>query len=136
MHATVNVERIAQLPFFAGIEQSLLQNISSLFTTETCHEGEMIVREGEEGNKFYIIVRGKFEIMKQLTDGDPTRVAVLQDGDHFGEIALLKDIPRTATVRALVPSILLSIRREAFTRLMNEHPSIRTTLEHILLSRI
>ncbi|MNY36659.1 putative ABC transporter ATP-binding protein [compost metagenome] len=96
----------------------------------------MIVREGEEGNKFYIIVRGKFEIMKQLTDGDPTRVAVLQDGDHFGEIALLKDIPRTATVRALVPSILLSIRREAFTRLMNEHPSIRTTLEHILLSRI
>jgi ATP-binding cassette, subfamily B, bacterial len=136
LHATVDAERLAQLPFFAGIEPSLLQDISGLFATETCHEGESIVREGEEGNKCYIIVRGKFEILKQLTAGDPTRVAVLQDGDHFGEIALLKDIPRTATVRALVPSVLLSIRREAFAKLLNEHPHIRKTLEQILASRM
>lgn len=136
LHATVEVERLAQLPFFDGIEPSLLRDISRLFATETCHEGERIICEGEEGNKCYIMVRGKVEVLKQLSDGEPTRVAVLQDGDHFGEIALLKGIPRTATVRALVPSILLSIRREAFAALMSEHPHIRRTLEQVLAGRM
>ncbi len=136
LHATVDVERLAQLHFFAEIEPSLLQAVSGLFATETCHEGDLIVREGEEGNKCYIIVRGKFEVIKQLSDAGPVRVAVLQDGDHFGEIALLKDIPRTATVRALTHSILLSIRREAFAAFLNEYPPIRSRLEQILITRM
>ncbi|WP_166240997.1 ABC transporter transmembrane domain-containing protein [Paenibacillus turpanensis] len=136
LHASVDVERLAQMPFFHGIELPLLQNIAALFTTETCQEGEEIVREGEEGNQCYLIVRGKFEVVKQVPEGGHTRVAVLQDGDHFGEIALLKNIPRTATVRALVPSILLSIRREAFQRLMQEQPQILLTLEQTLKHRM
>ncbi|UJF33851.1 ABC transporter transmembrane domain-containing protein [Paenibacillus hexagrammi] len=88
LHATVDVERLAKLPFFKGIELSVLQGIAALFTTEVCKENEAVVREGEEGNTFYIIVRGKFEIVKHIPDQGERRVAVLQDGDHFGEIAL------------------------------------------------
>ncbi|MOA63025.1 DNA-binding transcriptional dual regulator Crp [compost metagenome] len=64
------------------------------------------------------------------------RVAVLQDGDHFGEIALLKDIPRTATVRAIGPSVLLSVRREVFHQLTAQYPQILATLERTLQKRI
>lgn len=135
-HATIDVGRLAKLPFFAGIEPELLHDISVLFSTETCSEGQAIVREGEEGYKCYMIVRGKFEILKERPDGSQIRVNVLQDGDHFGEIALLKGIPRTATVRALVPSVLLSIRREAFHRLTQDHPHLLAALERTLKARM
>jgi ATP-binding cassette subfamily B protein len=136
LYATVDIDRLAKLPFLNGIELPVLKVIAALFTTETCKEGENIVSEGEEGNKFYIIVRGKFEVTKRMPDGGERRVAVLQDGDHFGEIALLHNIPRIATVRALGPSVLLSVRQEAFHRLMAEHPQIHQSLELTLQKRI
>src|SRR5690606_29442959 len=116
LHATVDIERLAKLPFFEGMALPILTNMAKLFTTETCKERENVVSEGEEGNKFYIIVRGKFEVIKRMPDGQEQRVALLEDGDHFGEIALLRNIRRTATVRSIGPSVLLSIRRETFRR--------------------
>lgn len=136
LHATVEVDRLAKLPFFRGIEPALLNNIATMLSTEACKEGEAIVQEGEEGNKCYIIVRGKFEILKNIPGQGETRVAVLQDGDHFGEIALLRNVPRNATVRALSPAVLLSVRQESFHRLTAEHPQILQTLEQTLLSRL
>jgi len=105
-------------------------------STEACQEGDVIVREGEEGNKFYIIVRGRFDILKQSHEGEEQRVAVLQDGDHFGEIALLRNIPRTATVKATGPSVLLSVRREVFHQWMAAHPQILESLERTLEKRM
>lgn len=136
LHASVEAERLAKLPFFEGIAPSLLQDIAALFATETCKAGEAVVQEGEEGRKFYIIVRGKFDILKRDPDGGQRRVAVLQDGDHFGEIALLRDIPRTATVQAASPSVLLSVRREAFHRLIRQYPQISDMLERTLRQRL
>ncbi|WP_171683888.1 ABC transporter transmembrane domain-containing protein [Paenibacillus planticolens] len=136
LHATVDVDRLAKLPFFHGIERSFLGDIATLFTTEMCKEGEAVVREGEEGNKCYIIVRGKFEVLKHVPGKGEIRVAALQDGDHFGEVALLRNTPRNATVKALSPAVLLSVRREAFHRLTDEHPQIVRTLEQTLASRL
>lgn len=133
--ASVSGVRLAKLSFFAGVESGPLEEIASHFTSETYKEGDDVVREGEEGDKFYIIARGRFEVLKQKDDGANIRVAVLQDGDHFGEIALLRDIPRTATVRAAAFGVALSIRREAFLGIAAEHPQIRATLEQSLASR-
>ncbi|WP_438447012.1 ABC transporter transmembrane domain-containing protein [Gorillibacterium sp. sgz5001074] len=130
-YATVDPERLAKLPFFQGIEPDLLQDVSKLLNSETCKEGEAIVTEGDEGHTFYIIVRGRFEVLKE-----GRRVAVLEDGDHFGEIALLRNIPRTATVKALAPSVLLSMRQEAFQRLTEEHPHLLDALELALQKRL
>lgn len=93
LHATIDGHRLAKFPFFAGVDLLLLQNISTLFSTETFKEGDTVVQEGEQGDKFYIIVRGKFEILKSFQSGSLQRVATLQDGDHFGEIALLRGFP-------------------------------------------
>ncbi|WP_091164406.1 ATP-binding cassette domain-containing protein [Paenibacillus sp. 1_12] len=136
LHATVDGHRLAKLPFFSGVDSLLLQDISTLFSTETFKEGDTVVHEGDQGDKFYIIVRGKFEILKSFQSGSLQRVATLQDGDHFGEIALLKGIPRTATVRARGPSVLLSVRREAFLELTVKYPQILTIVERTLHERI
>lgn len=136
LHASVEGERLARLPFFDGIELPLLQGIAELFTTEVCQEGDVIVREGEEGHKFYIIVRGQFEILRRTEGEGLKRVALLEDGDHFGEIALLRGIPRTATVKAVGPSVLLAMRREAFHQLTVEYPQIQMLLERSLEQRM
>ncbi|WP_286726564.1 cyclic nucleotide-binding domain-containing protein, partial [Pelotomaculum sp. PtaB.Bin117] len=81
------------------------------------------------GNKFYIIVRGQVEVLKKLADGTERRLTVLHDGDHFGEIALLRNIPRTATVRARTPCLVLSLQREKFSRILETAPDIKKALE-------
>jgi len=134
--ASVEAERLAMLPFFAGIELSALQQLSSLFTTITCQPSEIVIREGEQGNTFYLIAHGRFEILKQQADLSNKRVAVLQDGDYFGEIALIRNIPRTATVKSLGHGILMAIRRESFERLVEQHPQLLDSLELTLLQRM
>ncbi|CAI6080005.1 ABC transporter transmembrane domain-containing protein [Cohnella sp. JJ-181] len=135
LHADVDTSWLARLPFLTGIDTGLLNSLSAAFSTQTCREGEAIVREGEEGQTFYIIVRGKFEVTKQADDGGERRVATLQDGDYFGEIALMQEVPRTATVRALGPSVLLSMRRETFQRLLSGSPQVRDALTRALERR-
>lgn len=134
-HAAIQAERLAKLTFFEGLAPEQLEDIAEQFATENFRAGDDVVREGGEGEKFYIIVRGRFEVLKNLAVQGETRVAVLQDGDHFGEIALLRDIPRTATVRAAGAGIVLSMRRDAFLRLAGQYPQIRSLLEQSLLSR-
>jgi len=136
LHASVEAERLSKLPFFEGIELAPLRGLAGLFATETFQEGDLVVREGEEGNKFYIIVRGIFEVLKSDRSGGEKRVAMLQDGDYFGEIALLKGIPRTASVRAAGPSVLLSMRREAFRQLTADFPQVLASLERTLQARM
>lgn len=136
LYATVDADRLAKLPFFAGIDHGALEEIASSFATESVQAGDSIVREGEEGQKFYIVVRGTLEVLKRDTHGVEAKVASLQDGDYFGEIALLNKAPRNATVRAVGPATLLSMRREAFERLTAAHPKLLETLRRTLEERI
>ncbi len=136
LHVSVDADRLAQLPFFKGVESEQLRELADLFATETLQEGDSVVREGDSGDKFYLIVRGKFEVVKRGSDGEDRRVAVLQDGDHFGEIALLKGIPRTATVRALGPAVVISMRRDAFLALTAKSPHILQAVEQTLRARL
>ncbi|OXS58904.1 hypothetical protein B1A99_13165 [Cohnella sp. CIP 111063] len=136
LHVDVDGERLSKLPFFDGIDPERLRELAVLFATETFHEGDAVVREGDPGDKLYLIVRGRFEIVKLGADGEERRVAVLQDGDHFGEIALLKGVPRTATVRALGPSVVLSMRRDAFLTLTAKYPHVLQVVEQTLRARL
>ncbi|WP_281884941.1 ATP-binding cassette domain-containing protein [Paenibacillus sp. YYML68] len=129
--ATVEVERLSQLPFFHGIPHAHLASISALFVTERYEAGQFVFHEQASGDKLYIIVRGRVGVMKG-TD----RVAVLEDGDHFGEIALLRHIPRTAGIVTLSQTILLSLRREQLTELTATYPIIGVTLEKSLKERM
>ena len=135
LHATVDADRLAKLPFFAGIARPALEEIASSFAAEAAQAGEDVVREGEAGQKFYLIARGTFDVLKRDSQGEDVKVATLHDGAHFGEIALLTDAPRNAPVRASGPSLLLTMRREAFNRLTAAHPALLETLRRTLEER-
>ncbi|MBP1991936.1 ABC transporter transmembrane domain-containing protein [Paenibacillus eucommiae] len=134
---SVHVEsnRLSQFSFFQGLEVAALQEISRLFVTEKFGTGTHVVEQGKEGDKFYIIVRGKVEVVRVTETGERKKLAVLEDGEHFGEIALLHNIPRTASIVTQSPCICLALSRDDFNPLLDQYPSVREALEASLQTR-
>ncbi len=133
--AHVTPERLKAIPIFASLDLDALAPLAEQFHTETFEPGFLAIREGDPGDKFYIIVRGSVEVLKRDAEGKEKRLAVLQDGDHFGEIALLNSVPRGASLRALTQSHCLSLSREQFNTLVAAHPSLRAALESAIAER-
>jgi len=92
--------------------------------------GEVIIREGDPASRFYIITDGEVEVVHRTEDGKEERLAVLGAGQYFGEIALLYDVTRTATVRAVVDTTVVSIARQDFGTLVTYLPGLRESLSH------
>lgn len=134
--AQVQSERLRKLPFFHNIESGALEEISRLFVMEKFEAGATVVEQGDQGDKFYLIARGKVEVFIATGTGEPRKAAVLEDGDHFGEIALMRHIPRTATVVTAAPCWLLALSYDHFHPLLLRYPAIREGLEATLRSRM
>ncbi|MEA2642688.1 MAG: ATP-binding cassette, subfamily bacterial, partial [Chloroflexota bacterium] len=133
--AEVDPTRLSQIPLYANQDHNSLEAIADRFTTETYNPGYTVCEEGEVGLKLYILVRGRVEVLKRVADGDVRRLAVLEDGDFFGEIALLETVPRTATVRTLTPCVLLALDQHQFTTLLRVAPGLRAVFEHAAAER-
>ena len=131
----VEATRLQTIPMFHGMDGVLLAALANNFVTERFTEDETIFEEGEAGYKMYIVVRGQVEVLTTGPTGEERQLAVLRDGDYFGEMALLEDIPRTATVRARAPTILLTLEREQFNHLLNNVPDLRAAFEQIIDAR-
>ncbi|SEM62481.1 ATP-binding cassette domain-containing protein [Paenibacillus sp. OV219] len=127
--ADVTLERLRQIPLFSTLDEGTLGDIQQALVTERVNSGRTIMKQGEEGNRFYILVRGQVEVLQQSEGEESRRLAVLEDGDYFGEMALLKAIPRTATIRALTPSTLLTMHRELFQKAIENSPQLKRQLE-------
>ena len=124
-------ERLAKVPLFANLDKKHLQHISSLVTQIDVKQGKTLTREGEHGNEFIIILEGKAEVKV----GDDV-VATRGPGDYFGEIALISNQPRTATVTATTPMKIEVIGRREFQTMLHDNPGIATELLGIAADRI
>jgi ATP-binding cassette subfamily B protein len=134
--ATVTAQRLRDVPLFRELDLHLLEESVQLFRSDSSAEGRLVTQEGDIGDLFYIIVRGKVEVLKSGSDGREKRIAVLSDGDYFGEIALLQAVRRIATVRTMTPCIFLTMHRASFFRLVEDVPQLRTRLEEIVIKRV
>ncbi|QHW33963.1 ATP-binding cassette domain-containing protein [Paenibacillus rhizovicinus] len=134
--ADVKLERLKQIPLFSALDENTLAYMQQALVTERVNAGSTIMEQGEEGNRFYILVRGQVEVLQQSEGEESRRLAVLEDGDYFGEMALLKAIPRTATIRTLTPSILLTMHRESFQKAIENSPRLKRQLEIVYEERI
>jgi ATP-binding cassette subfamily B protein len=130
--AVVSPERLAQVPILSGVEPELLGRIAELFTSEQYPARRVVVQEGDPGDRFYLVVRGRLIATRKDEDGNPVQVNVHEDGDHFGEIALLRKANRLATVTTETPCLLLSLAREPFLDLIESAPHVRESMERII----
>ncbi len=133
--AQVQASRLKHYPIFENVDYQLLEEIASLFVTESYSADRVVVREGTPGNRFYLIARGQVAVEKDSADGTPKTICVLDDGDYFGEIALIKNIPRSATIRTLTPCVMLSLHRDIFQNLLDRASDLREKLELAIASR-
>ena len=124
----VTPERLRETPILSGLDDSVLADLSRAFTTEHYPKDQFLLHEGDVGDRFYILVRGTMEVLKTLPDGKLQRLAILQDGDHFGETALILNAPRNASIRTLADCTLLVLSRARFLALMERVPSLRWQL--------
>src|SRR4051812_30688464 len=126
--AQITVERLSDFPIFSALSASQLEDIVGYMSSESVAADRIVVQEGDPGEYFYIIVRGIVDVLKHGDEGD-VRVATLEGGDYFGEVSLLRNEPRTATVRTQVPTIFLQLHRSHFARLLESAPGLRESLE-------
>jgi CRP-like cAMP-binding protein len=105
----VRGELLKSLPLFRPLPPPTLEFLASKLRCHEVESGEVVIREGETGDRFYVIAEGEFEVASN--GGPPTE---LHAGDFFGEIALLRNVERTATVTARDPGVLFSLSRDEF----------------------
>ena len=122
--------------FFADLSDFDLAQIAGITTAKNYDRGEMIVEERAAAERFFIIARGKIEISKRFEDGERFVLAVHSDGEFFGEMALLDEGPRSATVRAVEPTTVLEISRPDFETLLYKAPVLAYRILRELSSRL
>jgi CRP/FNR family cyclic AMP-dependent transcriptional regulator len=108
-----------------------LEAIAELTNPVTFGTGEVIVCEGDVGDAFYVITAGS-----ALVERNGSRLRELGEGDFFGEISLIDGQPRTATITATSEVEALTVQRDGFQQLMDDHPSIRLDLLMALTERL
>jgi MFS family permease len=118
------------VPFFRPLQLTALEDLASSVETVQVAAGTEVIRQGEPGDRFYIVEAGGFET---IIDGVPVRE--LGPGDSFGEIALLRDVPRTATVRAVGDATLAALAREDFLRAVTGHVEAVEAADAVVRSR-
>jgi len=134
--ADLEPERLATIPVLHAVPAGLRGDVVRLFVNERHPPGQVICRVGEAGDRFYLIARGRLEVLHPRAGGGEVMVAVLEDGDCFGEIALLTHSPRSATVRTRTECILLSLGRGQFEQLMERFPEVREAVSALSRARL
>ena len=113
------IELLKRAPLFAGCSKSELRALASTADEHDLREGTVITREGRPGREFFVLVSGTADVTKE-----GKAIAQLGAGDWFGEIALLTDTPRTATVTATSPVDVLVVTDRSFRSVVETMPSI------------
>jgi hypothetical protein len=122
---------LRSLPIFAPLSAPVLEQVASRLIPTEAALGSEIIRQGDPGDRFYVIEEGEVVVSK-----NGRQVATLQQGDFFGEIALLREIPRTATVTAQTDTLLYALERDDFLEAVTGHPQSAEAADAVTRARL
>ncbi|HDQ71264.1 MAG TPA: cyclic nucleotide-binding domain-containing protein [Chloroflexi bacterium] len=123
-------------PILFGLDQADLHELAEAAIEESYAAGDMIIQEGDEGDAVYFIVSGHVEVIKQFSDGSERFLHSSGPGEPVGEMAMLQEGGRTATVRASTPLTVLRIDREPFLKVLGRSPSLAVRILVRLTGRL
>jgi hypothetical protein len=119
------------VPIFAPLPGTTIEHLTSRLLPLRFDEGTEIIRQGDPGDRFYLVAEGEVEVT-----ADGRSISKLGPGQYFGEIALLKDVPRTATVKAKTPVVLYALEREDFLAAVTGHAPSARAAEAVIGARL
>jgi hypothetical protein len=120
------VERVLflrEVSIFRLLEPEDLEQIADLAHERLYPVGEYLCREGELGDELFVLVEGEVEVSKQV-DGAPHLLRILRSGEHLGELAILREQPRSASVRALIDTRTLVLGGQALRSILEDRPQV------------
>jgi ATP-binding cassette subfamily B protein len=126
--AEITPERLRQFTILSMLNDEMLGTLAGQFVTESVAADRDVVVEGDAGDKVYVIARGRVDVRKRDAEGEEHSVQRLADGDNFGELALLRNTPRSATIHTLSPCVFLTLHRQQFQQLLDEAPAVRAAI--------
>ena len=129
------VDLLRNIPLFAKVDPSKLKLLAFASERLTFPAGQELFRQGESGDAAYIIVDGEAEVLVDAPGG-PVAVAQVSKNDLVGEIAVLCDVPRTATIKAVSQVVTLQISRDLFYQMVGEYPQFAIEVMRELASRL
>ncbi len=130
-----DVERLRKIPLFAKIEPKKLKLLAFTSRRIAFEPGERLFSQGEVGDAAFIIIDGEADVSVETPDG-PMTVATVGPNDIVGEIAILCDVPRTATVTAKTRLTTMRISKDLFFQLVNQFPDIAIAIMRELAHRL
>jgi len=125
-----------RIPLFDDLPHEALVELVNRLSHLRYRAGEQILKEGERGRSFFVIVDGKVRIWKSLSDGSEIEFATLEEGAFFGEMAPLSGAPRTANASAEVDTELLELTDSVLRDLTGKHPNVAQSLKNFYRRRL
>ena len=135
MDANFAMDALSRCPLFERADQSMLASLSSRLRVRRFRRNEVIMHQGDPGDSLHIVGVGAVKIVLPSAEGEEAIIATLRPGDFFGELALIEEHPRTATVTAAEETECVLFVAWEFTALLKEYPQIAVPLFMELIRR-
>jgi CRP/FNR family cyclic AMP-dependent transcriptional regulator len=135
MKFEAEVAALQRTPMFQGVDASRLRLLAFMGEDRSFRDGEFVVRQGDISDNAYLILEGRAEVVVEFS-GDSSIVAQLGDSEVFGEMAMLCETPRTASIRASGDLRTLCFEREGMLRLLREFPEMAIEMSRSLAQRL
>ncbi len=134
--AVLEPEALRSVPLFSGLASTITSRMATRFRTEQVSMGNTLVVEGEDGNKFFIIAQGQVEVLSKGIHGSDLRIALLSEGEFFGETDVVSDKPSDVTIRTLTPCTLLTLSRRDLDAVLAELPNFRSDFDQAIADHL
>lgn len=127
---------LVQVPLFAALDPESADMLEATLTRRTIARGHVVFREGDPGDRLFVVMSGKVKISRAASDGRENLLAVLGTGEMFGELSLFDPGPRTATVTTVTEATLASLDHDDLRPLLIERPGVAVHLLQALAQRL
>ena len=120
-------KNLKAIPLFSEFDDEILNRLVSSFETKEVDVDKLFVEEGKDKQRFFIVASGQAEVISKGPHGEELRIALLGDGEYFGEADLLDEQESTVSVRAITPTVFLGLKLKELVKFIKEVPDFRET---------
>jgi hypothetical protein len=129
-------EALRGVPLFSGLPDAIVSRMATQFKSEQVSLGNKLVVEGEDRSKFFIIAQGQVEVLSKGVHGSNLRIALLTEGEFFGETEVISDRPSDVTIRTITPCILLTLSRKDLDAVLSELPNLNDEFQKAIAQHL
>lgn len=136
MKVDTRQEFLQNSPLFAGLDSAILARVLAVAVTRRLARGETLFQKGDPGDRLFGVLSGRVKVHTTSPEGKEVTLNLFKEGQFFGEIALLDELPRTADAMAMAPSELLVIHRRDFMPLVESEGRLAMHIIRLLCQRV